>query len=162
MKSDSKLLKKNLAIAAQQLRAEMTFKKLSELLEEKGIEVLLLKGPHLGSAVYDSPKDRLYGDLDILVKPDDFEKAAALLLENGFKPFSFDSFTPEIQRDFKHWEFCAPGGVLVELHRWLSGHDRFPMDTNPLLFHWLSRSEVDSPRHRPGATNLIKYFQQSY
>jgi hypothetical protein len=123
----------NLAIAAQQLRAEVTFKKTSEILAAAGIDVLLLKGPHLGSTIYDAPKDRLYGDLDILVQPADFEKAAALLLDNGFTPFAYDTFSPEIQRDFKHWEFRSPWGVLVELHRWLSGHDRYPVDSAGLF-----------------------------
>jgi hypothetical protein len=118
------------AIAACLIRAEVTFKKVRDLLADRNIEAILLKGPHLGSTVYESPKDRLYGDLDILVKPDNFEQAAALLQENGFKPFAFDSFTPEIQSDFKHWEFRSPWGVLVELHRWLSGHDRYSVDSD--------------------------------
>ena len=129
MNSDSQLYEANIAIAAQQLLAEVTFKNVRDLLAEKGIEVLLLKGPHLGNTVYDSPKDRLYGDLDILVRPEDFERATNVLLENGFKPFTFDTFTPEIRRDFKHWEFRSPWGILVELHRWLSGHDRYPLDS---------------------------------
>jgi len=123
----------NLAIAAQQLKAEVTFKKIKEILAEKNIEVILLKGPHLGNTVYDSPRERLYCDLDILVQPGDFEDAAALLLENGFKPFAYDTFTPEIQRDFKHWEFRSPWGIVVELHRWLSGHDRYPVDSAGLF-----------------------------
>jgi hypothetical protein len=121
------------AIAAQQLRAELTFRNVQKILAAKGIQVLVLKGPHLGNTVYNSPKERLYGDLDILVKPDDFEKVAAFLLENGFQPFAFDTFTPEIQRDFKHWEFHSPWGILIELHRWLSGHDRYPIDSEDLF-----------------------------
>ncbi|MCJ7525288.1 MAG: nucleotidyltransferase family protein [Candidatus Aminicenantes bacterium] len=123
----------NLAIAAQQLRAELTFKKIKEILAEKNIDVILLKGPHLGNTIYNNPRERLYCDMDVLVRPVDFEKAAALLLENGFKPFAFDKFAPEIQRDFKHWEFRSPWGIVVELHRWLSGHDRYPVDSAGLF-----------------------------
>jgi len=122
-----------LARAVFQLRAEITFKKIKELLEPLEIQVLVLKGPHLGSTVYDSPQQRLYGDLDILVRPDEFDRAAALLRENGFEPFAFDEFAPEIQRDFKHWEYRSPQGVIVELHRWLSGHDRFDVDSGGLF-----------------------------
>lgn len=129
----AKLLGPNFNIVVMQLRAEVTFKKVKEFLAEKGIGILLLKGPHLGHTVYDSPKNRLYGDLDILVKPGDFEKAAGLLLENGFTAMAFESFTPEIQRDFKHWEYRSPWGVVVELHRWLSGHDRYPVDSSGLF-----------------------------
>jgi hypothetical protein len=131
--SVSQLNGTNIAIAAQQLRAEVTFKKIRDLLAAKSIDVIVLKGPHLGATVYDSPKDRLYGDLDILVKPEDFAQAAAALLENGFKPFAYDTYTHEIQRDFKHWEFISPWGVMVELHRWLSGHDRYPVDSDGLF-----------------------------
>jgi hypothetical protein len=133
MNPNSPLSEANLPITIQQLRTEVTFKRLRDLLAKKGIEVLLLKGPHLGHTVYDSPKDRLYGDLDILVRPRDFEEAAAVLIENGFKPFAYDTFTPETQRDFKHWEYSSPWGVVVELHRWLSGHDRYPVDSTGLF-----------------------------
>jgi hypothetical protein len=133
MNPDSPLSEANLPITVQQLRAEVTFKKLRDLLAENGIDVLLLKGPHLGHTVYNLPKERLYSDLDILVKPDNFEKAADLLLANGFKPFAYNIFAPETQRDFKHWEYRSPWGVLVELHRWLSGHDRYPVDSAGLF-----------------------------
>ncbi len=133
MNPDSPLSDANLPITVHLLRAEVTFKNVRDLLAGKGIGVLLLKGPHLGHTVYDSPRDRLYGDLDVLVLPENFERAAAILLENGFKPFAFDSFMPEIQRDFKHWEFHSPWGTMVELHRWLSGHDRYPLDSAGLF-----------------------------
>jgi hypothetical protein len=133
MKPTTELLGSNLAISAQQLRAEVTFKKIKEIFAEKNIEVILLKGPHLGHTVYDSPKERIYGDLDILVRPTDFDLAAAIMKENSFEPFVFDTFTPEVQRDFKHWEYRSPWGVVVELHRWLSGHDRYPVDCEDLF-----------------------------
>jgi hypothetical protein len=134
MTSGTELLNLNLAIAAKQLQAEITFKNTREILATKGIDVLLLKGPHLSYTVYDSPKERLYGDLDILVRPRDFDAAAAALLEKNFQPFAFDTFAPEIQRDFKHWEFRSPWwGMIVELHRWLSGHDRFNVDSEDLF-----------------------------
>jgi len=133
MNSNSPLSETNLPITIQQLRAEVTFKKIKEILAEKNIEVILLKGPHLGHTVYDLPRERLYCDLDIMVRPGDFEMAATILLENGFKPFAYDTFPSEIQRDFKHWEFRSPWGELVELHRWLSGHDRYPLDSAGLF-----------------------------
>jgi hypothetical protein len=133
MNSRTELSNLNLLISVQQLRAEATFRKVKEILEKKGIDVILLKGPHLGSTIYDSPKARLYGDLDILVRPRNFEAAATMLLENDFQPIAFDQFAPEVQRDFKHWEYRSPWGVTVELHRWLSGHDRFYVDGGGLF-----------------------------
>ncbi len=129
----AKLDQNDVAIAAMLIRAEVTFRKVRDLLAAKGIDVLLLKGPHVGSTVYESPRDRLYGDLDILVRPGDFESAAQWLKDSGFEPFAFDRFVPEVQRDFKHWEFRSPSGIVVELHRWLSGHDRYPIDSEDLV-----------------------------
>jgi hypothetical protein len=133
MKLNTEISSSNLAIAARQLRAEVTFKKIREIYDKNNIALILLKGPHLGNTIYDSPKERLYGDLDVLVLPDDFERATALLLANSFKPFAYDTFAPETQRDFKHWEFISPWGILVEMHRWLSGHDRYPIDSAGLF-----------------------------
>jgi hypothetical protein len=124
---------KRLAVAAHQLRAEASFKKTKEILNGKGIELLLLKGPHLGSTVYDHPGQRLYADLDILVRPKDFKAAANALEENGFKPLSFSYFCRKVQEDFKHWEYGSPYGWTIELHRWLSGHDRFDIDVDVLF-----------------------------
>lgn len=133
MNSDSPLSEINLPLTVQQILAEVTFQNVQKILAERDILILLLKGPHLGNTVYDSPRERFYCDLDILVRPGDFESAAALLLENGFKPFAYDAYPPETQRDFKHWEFRSPWGILVELHRWLSGHDRYPLDSDGLF-----------------------------
>jgi hypothetical protein len=133
MNSNSPLSEANLPSTIHQLRAEVTFNKIKELFAGKNIELILLKGPHLGYTIYDSPQERPYSDLDILVKPEDFKLGATQLLEKGFKPFAYDTFAPEIQRDFKHWEFISPWGVLVELHRWLSGHDRYPVESAGLF-----------------------------
>lgn len=117
-----------LLIAAHQLKTEITYIMIKEILAPLGIDVLVLKGPHLGATVYESPKDRLYGDLDLLVKPQHFQAAAEALLANGFKPEAYKQFAIEVQEDFKHWEYKSPQGIIVELHRWLSGHDRYPLD----------------------------------
>lgn len=123
----------HLAIAAMQLRAEASYRKTKEILAAKGIELLLLKGPHLGSTVYEHPGQRLYSDLDVLVRPKDFKAAVAALVENDFQPESFSHFSRKIQEDFKHWEFRSPYGWTIELHRWLSGHDRFDIDVDALF-----------------------------
>ncbi len=122
-----------LVIRAQQFRAEIAFGKTNEILGDAGIVPILLKGPHLGNTIYESPIQRTYCDLDLLVKPEDFSKAATVLAENGFQPLEFATFSPKVQDDFKHWEYRSPQGVTIELHRWLSGHDRFPIDWKGLF-----------------------------
>ena len=146
------------AIAAQQFRAEVTFKKVKELLDKNQIDVILLKGPHLGNTVYDSPKDRLYGDVDVLVRPRDFSIAAAALLAGGFAPLAFETFAPEVQDDFKHWEYRSPQDVTVELHRWLSGHDRFPFDEEGIFARAESFTFGETPALGLGTEDLLLHL----
>lgn len=148
----------NFAIAAQQFRAEVTFKKVKELLEANQIDIILLKGPHLGNTVYDSPKDRLYGDVDVLVRPRDFSKAAAALHSGGFAPLAFETFAPEVQDDFKHWEYRSPWGVIVEMHRWLSGHDRFDVDSEGLFERAESFTFGETPAMGLGKEDLLMHL----
>lgn len=146
------------AVSAQQLRAEATFRRIRDLLAEKGIEILVLKGPHLGATIYDSPQDRLYTDLDLLVRPRDFQRAVNVLLDNGFCPHAYDLFAIEIQDDFKHWEFRSPWGVLVELHRWLSGHDRFAIDIDELFKRAENFAFGETPALGLGTEDLLLHL----
>lgn len=62
-------------------------KSLSEVLEvfhQGGIKVILLKGSHLAQFVYEDAGVRPMGDIDILVKKDDLQKAEELLLQIGY------------------------------------------------------------------------------
>lgn len=58
---------------------------LSDKLE--GIDFILLKGAYLASCIYESPGVRVFSDIDILIKPSDFEKVHAKLAGSGYKPF---------------------------------------------------------------------------
>jgi hypothetical protein len=55
-------------------------------LGERGIPALPYKGPVLSEAIYSDFSLRQSRDLDILVRPDDFHDAEAILLERGFEP----------------------------------------------------------------------------
>jgi Uncharacterised nucleotidyltransferase len=83
---------------------------LESLLEHfslRGLEVLPLKGPLLAQVLYGSPGLRQSGDLDLLVRREDFERAQVLLKDLGFRPLS--------PADFYHQEFKR-GNTWVELH----------------------------------------------
>lgn len=158
MKTIYDLSDAELAVVAHQLRTEVTFKRTESLLAAKGIGVLLLKGPHLGNTIYNSPRERPYNDLDILVRPRDFEIAVAALLESDFQPLAYAGFSPEVQRDFKHWEFLSPWGVMVELHRWLSGHDRFDLDIDGLFLRAESFMFGETPALGLGREDLLLHL----
>ena len=69
--------------------------------------MLPLKGPLLAQMLYGSPGLRQSGDLDLLVRRKDFERAQVLLKDLGFQPLS--------PADFYHQEFKR-GNTWVELH----------------------------------------------
>jgi len=52
-------------------------------LRDKNIPAILLKGAALLCETYQDPSERIMGDVDILVKKKDFEKAEKILTENG-------------------------------------------------------------------------------
>lgn len=57
-----------------------------EALEAHGIVVLAFKGVALGAFAYGSPLRRKPGDLDLLVRRKDFERARELLVARGYRP----------------------------------------------------------------------------
>lgn len=83
--------------------------RLLALLEGKGIPALAFKGPALAAQAYDNLGARQYGDLDILVAPQDAETASEILLHDGY--FS-DGSIFETERPFGRRD----GWVVVDLH----------------------------------------------
>ncbi len=90
---------------------------------DRGIPVIVLKGPALARTIYPAPTLRPYGDVDLTVHDDDQERAAAALRSTGFYEVPYE---PEIAR-FAHADHGAEGafhrtfvkepqGLLLELH----------------------------------------------
>jgi len=127
----------HLAANAQDMRFETIFRVIQRLLQQEGIPLILLKGPHLAHTVYDHPHERIYGDLDILVKPGDFNKAARILLENKFTLLEDNEKNLATMTQTNHWAFLSRSGQLIELHRGFTGLDRHPID----LDAWFARAE---------------------
>lgn len=95
--------------------------------KNNGINALSLKGPLLGMEVYGTPELRYSADLDILIEPDEMEKAKERMLQMGFSEQQreeriFDtspkrSLVRELEKDKedKH-EVFTKNGMRVELH----------------------------------------------
>ena len=128
----------NLHFFASQVRYETIFSEIKKLLARDGIPLILLKGPHLAHAVYDHPQERLYGDLDILVKPRDFRRAAGILAANRFSLVGMDERSPATFFQTNHWIFRARTGQFIELHRGFAGLGRHRVD----LDAWFGRAET--------------------
>jgi len=93
-------------------------KKVVSRLEAHGISAIAYKGPVFAMTVYGSIAAREFGDLDVLVKPTDYDAARALLLAEGY----------EAAEDWG-WESSwvrSAGMVRVDLHRSLT-HESFPV-----------------------------------
>jgi hypothetical protein len=73
----------------------------------QGIEVLSLKGPVMAEALYGKLGLRPSDDLDLLVQPQDFARAQAVLIDLGFTPIS-------VVDDYH--QMFSRGATVVELH----------------------------------------------
>lgn len=85
-------------------------KKLVELLDENGIEFVIIKGA-AASVLYKDPFLRLMGDIDFLVKRKDFDRTAALLEANGFELDQQDLSNIAHHNEYRKY------GITFELHR---------------------------------------------
>lgn len=144
-----------LLLKIHDLRFEGIFREIKSLMEKGNVPLLLLKGPHLAHAVYDHPHERIYGDLDILVKPEDFSRAARILLENQFILLEEGDKNLATTAQTNHWAFRSRLGQLIELHRGFTGLERHPSK----LDEWFVRAEVfhfgQTPALGLGAEDLL-------
>lgn len=93
------------------------------LLKEAGIPCVVLKGAAACQA-YPQPINRSMGDIDLLVKPQDFDRAWELLSRDG----------EYIGENYRHKEMRR-NGIVVELHRAFSTFNDFKK--RALLDSWL-------------------------
>jgi hypothetical protein len=110
--------------------------KLQRLFERNGIAALPFKGPILALAAYGNLGLRDYGDLDILVRPQDVLKTKQLLLGCGYRLVSQPGSRKEPRFSQRNKDIIFDshdGRVRVELHWRLTGrHFDFPLDLNSL------------------------------
>lgn len=93
--------------SARHTAQEAEMKNISKLFSENNIEHCFLKGGKI-SSFYDLPESRFMLDADIYINKKDEEKAAELLLKNGYKCEGFS--------DGKDRAFSKPPCINIELH----------------------------------------------
>ncbi|MGA8521349.1 MAG: nucleotidyltransferase family protein, partial [Pseudonocardiaceae bacterium] len=83
---------------------------------EAGIEWLVFKGPVLSDVIYERPRSRDYSDLDVLVRPDEIERAVKVLTRNGAQ--NPPSEHPSRMRRLGRGELSLllHNGTLLDLH----------------------------------------------
>lgn len=122
-------------------RLMKTQRHVSALFEQSSLQMLVFKGPTLAIDAYGDLSLRECGDLDMLVRPDDFPRVRELLTSNGFACLwdqvaserKRQLFACEFQRDGieldMHWDL-APGWHNYDVDfdvLWESGH---PFEAN--------------------------------
>jgi hypothetical protein len=109
---------KRLAVL-QTLIVDEAAAEVTDALNVRRIESILLKGPSIARRLYDSAEVRSYVDVDLLVSPEKMGDAAATVASLGFNPLAsdgdLDPHRPVHAREFRR------GPVSVDLHRTLSG-----------------------------------------
>lgn len=110
-------------------------KRIWEAFQADGIDALLLKGVGLTQRLYGRLDMRGAGDIDVLVRPDHLERAAARLTAMGLPRESWSRAGLPVgdaaEEDLVHHEVrhCCPStGTLVEVHRRLTA--------NPHVLPW--------------------------
>ena len=104
------------------LKSRSAFEQLAVVLsafEMQRIPTIVLKGAYLASHVYSDPAERSFEDLDLLVPPDDLERAHLTLSELGYAAI------PSVGVDYgplhHHFPPLAKKALLpIELHRRLT------------------------------------------
>ena len=87
------------------------------VLDEAGIEHRILKGSAVALLDYADPSDRIFNDVDLMVRGADFDAAVAAFTATGLDR-RFPEPRPGFDRRFsKGTSFLTPSGVEIDLHR---------------------------------------------
>jgi hypothetical protein len=143
--SVAELRREAVAAARRSLAQTAEIARLVRIFSEAGIPVLALKGIVLSAQLYGDPALRDPRDIDLLVDPQQFDAAGALLIEAGYRrnaPILSPRQSAAYQRWIKEAEYVHPvTGIWVELHHRLSDNPALiPCKFTEL---WPEREEVE-------------------
>jgi hypothetical protein len=88
-------------------------------LREEGVRSILLKGPSFERWLYEPDEPRMYGDIDLLVDPADFEAAGRVLTGLGYQQRAEERAPTHVDHA-KLW-LREGDGMHLDLHRSLVG-----------------------------------------
>lgn len=100
----------------QWIRAGMM--ELFQAWSREGIPFLVFKGFHLSEWVYPVPGTRQHGDVDVLVRPEDVERAVGAAHAIGWSENAY----PQGDRPYYHHApalYSAKWSIMLEVHRWI-------------------------------------------
>jgi hypothetical protein len=115
----SELLETHRAAMLSPLAVERGLLELATEFQAQDVEFVVLKGPALAHTVYPDPSWRYFGDLDILVRGEDWHRASSILEGVGYRRRLPEPRARFDERFGKASEFRREGGIEVDLHRTL-------------------------------------------
>ncbi len=143
-------------LLATELTLEATLLRVAETFEHAVIPFRVLKGPAVAHLDYPDPALRDFGDIDLLIQPDDLDRTIAVLTEQGFARRFPEPRAGFDRRFTKSVSVVNPGGKELDLHRTLAPgvfglRVKVAMlwDATPVQFVLGGRTLV---RARPGGT----------
>jgi hypothetical protein len=134
----------HIQVSGQALRQTVELLRISRLLAERSIEMIPLKGVLLSQELYGNPAMRNTCDLDLLIKPQNLERADTLLKEAGYRCVFPESELTRPQMDYltrgvHHFEYSHDTlQMRIELH-W-SSYLWTPQQTAEL---WLDSRKIE-------------------
>ena len=102
----------------------MNLDKVKSLFSANNIRFVVLKGPVLAKTVYKDYGMRIFGDLDLLIAPEDMLKAHHALVDHGFTVYNFqgerasDDLIFDIMQSSHHLLPYSDGTMNIELHQY--------------------------------------------
>ncbi len=124
-------------------------------LREAGIEVVLLKGAALAATVYPHLGARPFGDVDLLVRPEEFARTGATLMTIGWTSSSLPGPADAIAHARS---YAGPSRGLIDVHRYLLPDTPWPEVDDPL---WKRRVPVSAhglDAHVLGAADQVLHL----
>jgi hypothetical protein len=112
----------------------------AEIFDRRGIESIVLKGPHLSLGYYGSLDQRRMGDLDLLVRRRDLRAASAALAESGYASRTGAPLGMGPTLRFVHHLEHEKDGVPVDLHHQIRVHPTFRLDEEEM---WRTAGRLD-------------------
>lgn len=119
LRQTQELLERHKAAMWHALQLESRLVGIAEAFDAADVGMLVLKGPALAHDVYPDPSWRPFGDIDVLVRTRDWEKAADVLFDVGFSP-KYPEPRPGFRARFGHTACHVDAtGFELDLHRTL-------------------------------------------
>lgn len=89
------------SIAIRNLSTTSELRRLLLLMGSKGIDTLPYKGPMLTKMLYEDLELRQFGDLDIVIQPEDMRSVEKLLVAEGYRPYFGEKTAVELNAYMK-------------------------------------------------------------